>query len=176
MSGTLAENFEEFWRGKANSYQLTLLASRQEPSRYLLVERQRGTTYGIVAEAILAALETGNAQVFVAPSTEQALICKAYAQQLRDEFTASTPVELLTAPVRDVVKCFRYASPRRLKKVIEGAEAINLYVSDWLFMTETEVEVMRTFVRQHSPTRNTWVSSVPETPRMQVLLGATRLT
>lgn len=171
MNVTKAGAFAQFWIEKANEHQERLFTFRHDKNRNLLVERQQGTTMGIAAEAIMMGLDTGRVQVFVAPTQKQALIVKEYARHLLNEFE--------TATVSDVIKAFRFVSPVMLKASgswLAGVAEFDLYISDWMFMPEDDVELIRAFGRRNEPIRSTWVTALPQTPRFEVLALATRLT
>lgn len=161
-------SFVAFWAEKANDHQHTFLSTRLCTKRNLIVDRQKGTTMGLTAEAMITALETDTTQVFVAPTIAQALMVKAYAKHLGQEYGH--------IDLRPLMQLFRFESPITLRNSTERLPVIDLYVGDWLFMRDSEVEFLRTFVRRQPPNRNTWVSALPDLPKLHVLLGATQLT
>jgi hypothetical protein len=159
--------FAEFWEGEANDHQKRIFSTRTQSHRNLIVERQTGTTMGMTADAMDMAVDTGIAQVFVAPTVQQALLHKHCAAHLADKDGFIDFRKLMTD--------FRFTSPSTLLKAARGVSVFDLYVTDWIYMRDEEVELLRTFVRRQSPNRNTWVSSLPDLPKYKVLMGATQL-
>lgn len=160
------EQFVHQWRAKAWEHQARLFTSRHELYRNFIVERHTGTTYGFLAEAVAIALETERLQVMVAATQDQALINKHYLRALVSEKVVSEKVE------KWLLKHFCFIAPVQLGKALIGQPAWDVYVADYLWLSNKAVDEVRWWVKHQVPVRQIWVTTLPDHPKYSLLLKA----
>lgn len=159
------ELFMQSWNQRAWEYQKQLFESRHELYRNFVVERQAGTTYGLTADAITMALETERLQVIVAANQLQALIYKHYLKVLVSELFSEQLEKWL-------LKNFRFVAPVQLAKALIGQSAWDVYVTDYLWLSNGAVSQVLRQVKCQAPVRQTWVTTLPNDAKYQLLVKA----
>lgn len=159
------EQFMQSWNQRAWEYQKQLFASRHELYRNFVVERQAGTTYGLTADAITMALETERLQVIVAATQLQALIYKHYLKVL--------VMQLVSEQIEQwLLKNFRFVAPMQLGKAVIGQSVWDVYVTDYLWLSNGAVSQVLQRLKCQAPVRQTWVTTVPNHAKYQLLVKA----
>ena len=144
---SLIKKRHEDWLNQMWPQQGEWYTSVNDAYRNIICNRQEGITMTMAIESVMVGSTTGRKQVFIASSLEQAKIFRFYI------------VEWYGTEALKAVDIEFHSVNADLSSKLKGAGEMDIYIDNYLWMTEKNLSDLHDVMQQHKPHRTTWLSA-----------------